>query len=215
MWTENDIPLFPLGVVLLPETVMPLHIFEQRYKVMIGECIEQGKAFGVVYLRDSKIQRIGCSARITDVLKRYEDGRLDILTKGERRFLITSLDESRPFLQAGVRYVEDHAEDSEENLLQLRTRAVESLKRLNRFMGKQGRDEPPVEADDTLVSFYIAGDESFTPDEQQEFLEMTSPASRFERVIEWLQKKIEILEAREEISKIIRGNGKTRDGLRL
>jgi ATP-dependent Lon protease len=80
------IPVFPLGVVLLPQMKMPLHIFEKRYKVMINGCIDQEKPFGIVYFDGKQIQKIGCAASITKVLKRYGDGRMDILTIGEKRF---------------------------------------------------------------------------------------------------------------------------------
>ena len=78
----EQFPLFPLGLVLLPGEVVPLHIFEDRYKLMIGECLEGESEFGIVWLSDDGLKEVGCSARIARVLERFEDGRLNILVEG-------------------------------------------------------------------------------------------------------------------------------------
>jgi len=104
---EKTIPLFPLEVVLMPSMPLPLHIFEERYKLMIGECLEQKREFGVVYQKDNDIKKIGCMARIVQVLRRFEDGRLDIMTQGVERFAIESINEDKPYLQAEVIYFDD------------------------------------------------------------------------------------------------------------
>ncbi len=78
-------PLFPLGLVLLPGEVVPLHIFEERYKLMIGECLEQDTEFGIVWLSDDELKDTGCSARVTQLLERMEDGRMNILVEGTVR----------------------------------------------------------------------------------------------------------------------------------
>lgn len=208
-----DMPLFPLGVVLLPQMPMPLHIFEERYKLMIKECLEQELEFGVVYWKDSGIRRIGCSARITDLLRRYEDGRLDILTVGTQRFLITSLDESRHFLRASVQYFEDDAQKPEAHVLQRSMKALELLEAFNRLAGSEENPAPPLRADVSLLSFFIAGHDAFTLDEKQELLELLSPAARIEKEIEWLSKKMENLRTRKEIRRITGGNGKVRNRL--
>jgi Lon protease-like protein len=101
------LPLFPLDVVLLPGAPIPLHVFEPRYREMIGECLEQKAAFGIVRAKEESIAEIGCTAEILQVTKRYEDGRLDILCEGRRRFEVTRLNEERAFLQAEVAYFDD------------------------------------------------------------------------------------------------------------
>ena len=83
MTGHHIIPLFPLGVVLLPQMELPLHIFEERYKVMINECLEQEREFGVVHYDGTDIRSIGCTAKILGVVKHYEDGRMDIVTRGK------------------------------------------------------------------------------------------------------------------------------------
>jgi len=79
-------PLFPLGLVLIPHELVPLHIFEERYKLMIGECLDQESEFGIVWLSDDGLKEIGCSARVSKVLERFEDGRLNILIEGTTPF---------------------------------------------------------------------------------------------------------------------------------
>jgi len=101
------VPLFPLDVVLFPGTPLPLHIFEERYKEMISECISEKSSFGVVRAQREGLAVIGCMARIIRILHEYEDGRLDILCDGGDRFEIEQLDNSRAFLQAEVDFFVD------------------------------------------------------------------------------------------------------------
>ena len=96
------VPLFPLDVVLFPGMPLPLHIFEERYKEMIAECIAEHTGFGVVRAQREGLAVIGCMASIVRILHTYSDGRLDILCDGGDRFEIEQLDNSRPFLQAEV-----------------------------------------------------------------------------------------------------------------
>ena len=85
-------PLFPLECVLLPEELLPLHIFEERYKQMIGACLEAQERssgqqqFGGVLAKEGEMNTVGCSARVVKVARQYEDGRMDILSRGTRRF---------------------------------------------------------------------------------------------------------------------------------
>ena len=103
------IPLFPLDVVLFPGASLPLHIFEDRYREMMAECIDQQSEFGVVRAQRGGLAVAGCTAGVARVLERYPDGRLDVLCEGRRRFEIEQLDESRSFLQAEVDYFDDEA----------------------------------------------------------------------------------------------------------
>jgi Lon protease-like protein len=116
---DNDLlPLFPLEVVLLPEEPLPLHIFEERYKTMIGECLQAKAAakgqqeFGVVLLKRRAVSPVGCTARIVNVTRQYEDGRMDILTVGKRRFELLLTNEERPYLRGAVDYFEDEGPDA-------------------------------------------------------------------------------------------------------
>lgn len=111
------LPLFPLELVLLPEEALPLHIFEDRYKTMVGECLSakaEGRGeqeFGVVWLKGAEISTEGCTARILTVTHRYDDGRMDILTIGKRRFEILATDTGRPYLRGAVTFFEDEGLD--------------------------------------------------------------------------------------------------------
>src|SRR3712207_9452027 len=82
----SDIPLFPLNVVLLPGAPLPLHIFEERYKQMVNECLESESEFGMVLADESGTRRGGCTAKIVELVERYEDGRMLILVEGLWRF---------------------------------------------------------------------------------------------------------------------------------
>ena len=115
---ENLLPLFPLEVVLLPEQPLPPHIFEDRYKTMVGECLQakaEGKGqqeFGVVLLKGQAVSAVGRTARILNLTRQYEDGRMDILTVGKRRFEILLINEERPYLRGAVDYFEDEGADA-------------------------------------------------------------------------------------------------------
>ncbi len=112
---EPLLPLFPLEVVLLPEEPLPLHIFEDRYRQMVGECLRAKAAgsgqqeFGVVLGKEQEILKVGCTARIVNLTRKYDDGRMDILTVGKRRFEIFSTDEERPYLRGTVEFFDDDA----------------------------------------------------------------------------------------------------------
>ena len=84
--TIERFPLFPLGLVLLPQELVPLHIFEDRYKTMVGECLDEDTEFGIIWLSDDGLKEVGCSARISRVLEEFEDGRLNILVEGTDPF---------------------------------------------------------------------------------------------------------------------------------
>ena len=108
------LPIFPLELVLLPGVPLPLHIFEPRYKEMIAECMEQKKPFGVLRASSEGVADIGCTAEIVSVTKKYDDGRMDILTRGVERFEVIEVNEDRSFLQAEISVVLDEDEDARE-----------------------------------------------------------------------------------------------------
>lgn len=104
---DGLLPLFPLQVVLLPGSQLPLHIFEDRYKEMIGEVLRDKLEFGVVLANEKGIVNTGCTATVDRVLKEYPDGRLDILTRGRRRFEVLLLNDERAFLRGAVEFFDD------------------------------------------------------------------------------------------------------------
>jgi Lon protease-like protein len=104
------LPLFPLQVVLLPGAELPLHIFEDRYKEMMGEVIRERMEFGVILANEKGIVNTGCTAMIDKVLREYPDGRLDILARGRRRFEIMRLNDERSFLRGSVEFFDDEGD---------------------------------------------------------------------------------------------------------
>jgi len=107
----NLLPLFPLQVVVFPRTQLPLHIFEERYKEMVGEAIRDHSEFGIVLVKEEGILNAGCTVVVDKVLKSHPDGRMDILTRGIRRFEIVMLNQEKPYLRGEVAYFDDDEPD--------------------------------------------------------------------------------------------------------
>jgi Lon protease-like protein len=176
------LPLFPLDLVLLPGNPLPLHIFEPRYKELIGECLDGNKTFGIVRTKEEGIADIGCTAEIVEVTKKYPDGRLDILTAGRRRFEVLAVDQERSFLRAEVMYLEDEPRspsvDQADRALQLRSEIMQLA-----GMDEDSRpDEPSAQ-----LSFHIAGPLPLDPDFKQSLLVMRSEADRMESLVTYLE----------------------------
>ena len=205
--SETIIPLFPLGLVLLPQMPLPLHIFEERYKLMIGECLDNQKAFGVVYFNGSDIQTIGCTARILKVIKRYDDGRLDILTHGEDRFVIKEMYDRKPYLEARISFFDDDSEENKDTCQELAHRGTKQLEQFTAISEVQDGYGFTETMNFKSISFVIAGCEGFSKEEKQRFLEMTSTYKRLKKSVASLEKIIERTKITSEIRKIIGGNG--------
>ena len=204
-----QIPLFPLGLVLLPGMSLPLHIFEERYKLMIAECLADDNPFGIVLFDGQNIRSVGCTARVVDVIKRYDDGRLDILTRGERRFVISEVIEERLYMEARVTFFEDDNQiQPERDRSKLLTGAQKLLSDL-RAEGFLSQDvEPALLSDPGPLSFFIGSLEGFTHVERQQILEMTSATQRLTKCVEALNKIRERFQLTRTIEKIIGGNGR-------
>ncbi len=107
----KKIPLFPLNIVVLPKEEIPLHIFEDRYKKMIDNCLEKKLEFGIIYMKNNNIEDIGCSILISKVLKKHTSGKYDLICKGSKRFRIKKVYKSNDLWQADVEYLnEDYAQ---------------------------------------------------------------------------------------------------------
>jgi len=147
------LPLFPLQVVVLPRTPLPLHIFEERYKEMVGIAIRDNSEFGVVLAKEDGIVNVGCTVRVQKVLEIYPDGRMDIITKGERRFEILTLNEEQVYLQAEVRYFDDTDLASPPD--DLRIQVLDQYNSLIHLDSSRGHAEPDL--GDPQLSFQLAG----------------------------------------------------------
>ena len=175
---DGLLPLFPLQVVLLPGSQLPLHIFEDRYKEMIGEVLRDKLEFGVVLASEKGIVNTGCTATVDRVLKEYPDGRLDILTRGRRRFEVLLLNEERSFLRGAVEFFDD---DEPEKGKEAETSVPDLLKNVIAF--SQLSLDP--EATDPRLSFRLAQE---VPDLEfrQILLTMRSEAERMRRIADFL-----------------------------
>jgi len=201
---EAIIPLFPLELVLMPSMPLPLHIFEERYKLMIGECLEQKREFGVVYQKGSDMKKIGCTASIVQVLRRFDDGRLDIMTQGVNRFRIESIYEDKPYLQAEVIYFDDQREEEADNFI---AEGIKLLEQLD-IMTRKKRDYKSLSRmNRKTISFVISYNDVFSMEEKQSLLEMTSTSERITKSVESLRKLVELMQLTEEIRRIAGGNG--------
>jgi Lon protease-like protein len=146
------IPLFPLQVVVFPRTVLPLHIFEERYKEMVGNAIRDSSEFGIVLAREDGIVNAGCTVVVEKLKQMYPDGRMDVLTRGRRRFEIESLNEEKDYLQAQVTFFDD--DDFSPTPQDLRERVCAQYKTLSQLGTQQESEEPDWK--DPQLSFQLA-----------------------------------------------------------
>lgn len=204
----NKIPLFPLGVVLFPDVPLPLHIFEERYQLMIGECLENETVFGVALYSDGKIFPTGCTAKIVNVLKKYDDGRMDILAQGVRRFVIENISEEKPYLQADVQFLHDKAEQEIPVSADLQEDAIEFLKKVIESMGQDTKVFSLEAIDSRQLSYLLAAYGWFTTREKQELLEIDDTTGRLTRELELQETVIRRLEFSKRMAKIGKSNGR-------
>jgi Lon protease-like protein len=211
MTSEMRIPLFPLGVVVLPGMILPLHIFEERYKQMMSACLAEDKPFGVVLFDSQSIRSVGCTTRITEIIKRYDDGRMDIATRGEWRFLIREIMEEKIYMEARVTLLEDMVETPDTTMAATVTEAHRLLKQMAAIISLPAMEALTALEDPTRLSFAIAALEGFTPPERQMFLEMTSGHERLRKGVQALAHLLERLRLNREIKRLIGGNGHALD----
>lgn len=205
MSETHQIPLFPLGLVLLPDMMLPLHIFEERYKAMVAECLANDRPFGIVLFDGDSIRSVGCMARITAVLKRYDDGRMDIMTRGGERFVIRELIEEQAYMEARVFFFDDGEDPPGDDLADVVDAAGHLLREiadLDFDALPSGRHIPPKR-----LSFAIAALEGFAPAERQGFLEMTSSSERLKKCVQALSRIVARNRLTREIQQMIGGNG--------
>ncbi len=201
----DTIPLFPLGVVLFPGMPLPLHIFEERYKQMISLCLENDMEFGIVYYTGENFYKVGCTAKIRSVIKRFDDGRSDILTVGKRRFVIARIIQDKPYLVGEVDWVEDTYEDE----LELKEVCNATIKLFQESLKLAKRDKvSELDIMDSVeLSFFIAATAGFSLNEKQALLEMTSTHERLKKSSSALHRLIDRVKTTKEIESLISGNG--------
>ena len=195
------LPLFPLNVVLLPGSPLQLHIFEPRYKEMIGECRANNAPFGVVRATDEGIAEIGCTAEIVSVTKEYSDGRMDLVTEGRKRFEVLELNQERSFLRAEVLLVPDEPGIPAP---EQRARAIEFHRQI---LALAGAVQDLSDADQSALSFYLAGSLPLDLDFKQRLLAMRSEAERIETVAKYFETILPNLQRAARAREKAGGNG--------
>ena len=195
------IPLFPLDVVLLPGTPLPLHIFEPRYKEMIAECLAKNRTFGVVRALEQAFEDVGCTAEIVTIVKEYPDGQLDLVAEGRVRFEIVSVNQERAFLQAEVMMIDDEPGAPPEDE---KSRAVALHSEL---MAIAGAKQDLSAADPASLSFYLAGSLPLDLDFKQKLLSLRSEGERLALLVKYLQTIIPNLQRAARAREKAGGNG--------
>ncbi len=177
-----EIGLFPLGLVLLPGERVPLHVFEPRYEELIGECLEGGRAFGLVLDDESGLREVGTTAAVVDVLERFEDGRLDIVVEGRERFRVVRETEGRSFRTAEISPLRDASDQPSAEEVE---RCLAAYGRLAEAAGAELQEPDPG---DEGLCYWIAARVDFGADVKQELLELGSERERTTRLAELLDK---------------------------
>jgi ATP-dependent Lon protease len=179
----DRISLFPLNVVLFPGELLPLHIFEPRYRRMVRDCLDEKTPFGMLLALPSGIARVGCSAEILEVTKRYDDGRMDILTVGRHPYRVVDLFTQDPLLAGAVDYLED-----EDSLLDPHSRAkLIELYEVCYTLLFSGIPPDLSRSPHTSVTFAIAGALPLDLLCKQQILELRSEAERQDRLLRYLR----------------------------
>lgn len=208
---DELLPLFPLDLVLLPGAYLPLHVFEDRYKELIGECLEAQsrgfgqEEFGVVLAKDGKVRSVGCTAHIEEVTRRYDDGRLDIFTIGRRRFEVRSTDSTRAFLQADVEFFEDDPLETPSEIavaqaLELFAKLVKRYNKAEEFVERFPRPEE-------YISFQIASALPIDVEIKQRLLAQRNELERLKEVSKAMEVLLKQLDLRDRVRAKAGGNG--------
>jgi Lon protease-like protein len=200
----DELGLFPLGIALLPTERVPLHIFEERYKDLIGECLEEGVEFGLVLADDDGLREVGTRAAVLEVIDRFPDGRLNVLVEGRERFRLVSLTSGRSFQTGEVEPVVDEGPPPAEEDV---AAAVDSLRRVGELAGS-GIEQLDVTSD--TPSFELAARVELAPELKQRLLELRSEPERLRTLAALLLRAARSLEAQRERAAVAARNGKPR-----
>ena len=197
-----EIGLFPLQLVLLPGEERPLHIFEPRYRELIGECLESGGDFGLVLVDETGMREIGTRASVREVLARFPDGRLNILVEGGERFRLVELTEGRPFATAEVDDVPDEDEEPSEEEVE---RCLAAYRRL---LDAADAELDELDLGGESLAFQIARRVDLGTDVKQDLLELRSERERVARLAPLLDRAAEAVRRERAIRERATGNGR-------
>jgi Lon protease-like protein len=203
---RHDFPLFPLGLVALPHEVVPLHIFEERYKAMIGEVMADGAEFGIVWADEDGLKANGCAMEVAEILERHDDGRLDILVRGTRPFRIVEEQFDHVYPAGEVEFLDDKPEDPDPPTVQAAHDAYGEL--------VTEATDKVLEPDELepLTAYEMAATVDFGLDAKQGLLDLRSENARLRLLARLFRAAIRRLEFIERAQARARSNGKVRFG---
>jgi Lon protease-like protein len=202
----RDFPLFPLGIVALPHEYVPLHIFEPRYRTMIGECLERESEFGIVWQSEDGTRQIGCACIVTEVLERMEDGRMNIVTRGTRPFRIVAEQDGLPYPAGTVEFLHDEEEAPDDD-------AAASARGAYAELVEQATDQHLDEEElRSMTSYAMAATVDFGLDAKQGLLDLRSENARLRLVLRLFRAATKRLDFIERAQARARSNGKVRFG---
>jgi Lon protease-like protein len=203
---SRDFPLFPLGIVAIPGEVVPLHIFEDRYKTMMNECLRDEKEFGIVWLSDDGLRETGCACAIERVMERMEDGRMNLLTRGTRPFRVIERQAHLAYPAGVIEFLEDRPEEIDSDLAQEAHEAYAELVR------RATDDEPDAAGLAEMDAYAMAATIDFGPEAKQGLLDLRSENARLRlltRLFHAATKRLDLIDRAQERAQ---SNGKVRFG---
>jgi ATP-dependent Lon protease len=199
------IPLFPLNVVLFPQSQLHLHVFEERYRILISECITYDSVFGIVLVHEQEVRTIGCTAAVKDVVKRYDDGRMDIIVDGRRRFQLHNFVEApHPYYSGRVTWLNDHDEEVDDKL---RLYAVDLH---NKFVSVVFTGIVQlVDVNDIrrTRAFHLVQKSGMDLVQRQAFLAMNSENKRLQFLIQHLETLLPLLSSKKAVDELAKNDG--------
>ncbi len=199
------LPLFPLNVVLFPQSQLHLHIFEDRYRTLISECVTYDTQFGIILIHEQDVRTIGCTAAVKEIVKRYDDGRMDIIVEGRRRFTLHNFVEApHPYFSGRVSWLEDIAEDVDEPLKKHAVRLHNQFVSIV-FTGiVQAVDENDIRRS---RSFHLVQKSGMELLQRQVFLSMNSENNRLRFLVQHLESVLPLLASKRSVDELAKNDG--------
>jgi Lon protease-like protein len=189
-------------MVALPGELVPLHIFEERYKTMIARCLEEGSEFGIVWLSDDGLRPIGCACEVAEVLERMPDGRLNLIARGTRAFRIEARQDELAYPAGTVEFLADRTEEVDSD-------AAEAAHKAYAELVEQATDRAPQPDQVSEMSAYeMAATVEFGLDAKQGLLDLRSESARLRLVTRLFRAAIKRLDFVERAQARGRSNGK-------
>jgi Lon protease-like protein len=201
---SHEFPLFPLGIVALPGELIPLHIFEERYKTMMNECLQSESEFGILWLSDEGLRENGCACEIDRVLERLDEGRMNILTRGTRPFRVLERREHLPYPAGTIEFLADREETPDETLLSAAHEVYADL--VKRATDREADTEELA----TMGAYAMAATVDFGLDAKQGLLDLRSENARLRLVTRLFRAALKRLDFVDRAQARARSNGKVR-----